>query len=162
MRENIEKLAVYLRQKQGRNKYPERKGMGIVYNEEECSMSQALQRHTPERSAGILREEELSMKVMQITYVGQSFGSLFTFGQLSCFFLHTCLVHGTSPRCMCCKVSVEKKRMSQEFRQRKVYYKKERKQLDLERKWCSLFTANPSYTLSMGNCSQREGATIDL
>ena len=125
-------------------------------------MAQALQRHTPERSAGILREEELSMKVMQITYVGQSFGSLFTFGQLSCFFLHTCLVHGTSPRCMCCKVSVEKKRMSQEFRQRKVYYKNERKQLDLERKWCSLFTANPSYTLSMGTCSQREGATIDL
>ena len=162
LRENIEKLAVYWRQKQGRNKYPESKSMGIVYNEEECSMAQALQRHTPERSAGILREEELSMKVMQITYVGQSFGSLFTFGQLSCFFLHTCLVHGTSPRCMCCKVSVEKKRMSQEFRQRKVYYKKERKQLDLERKWCSLFTANPSYTLLMGNCSQREGATIDL
>ena len=64
LRENIEKLAVYLRQKQGRNKYPERKGMGIVYNEEECSMSQVLQRHTPERSASILREEELSMKVM--------------------------------------------------------------------------------------------------
>ena len=63
--------------------------MGIAYNEEECSMAQALQRHTPERSAGILREEELSMKVMQITYVGQSFGSLFTFGQLSCFFVHT-------------------------------------------------------------------------
>jgi len=42
LRENIEKLAVYLRQKQGRNKYPERKGMGIVFNEE-YSMSQALQ-----------------------------------------------------------------------------------------------------------------------
>ena len=28
-----------------------------------------------------------------------SLGFLFTFGQLSCFFLHTCLVHGPSPRC---------------------------------------------------------------
>ena len=28
-------------------------------------------------------------------------GSLFNFGELSCFFLHTWLVHGSSPRCMC-------------------------------------------------------------
>ena len=48
LREHIEKLAIYLRQKQGRNKHPERKGMGIVLNEEECSMSEALQRHTEE------------------------------------------------------------------------------------------------------------------
>ena len=30
-----------------------------------------------------------------------SLRSLFNFGQLSCFFLHTWLVHGPSPRCMC-------------------------------------------------------------
>ena len=119
----------------------------MVYNEEECSMSQSLQRHTPERSAGIRREEELSMKVMQITYVGQSFGSLFTFGQLSCFFLHNCLVHGTSPRCMCFKASVEKKRMSPAVRQRKGNLLKRMKgRMALEKNQQPTVLVDPSYT----------------
>ena len=37
MGEHTEKQFVYLRQKQGRNTHPERWGMGIPPNEEECS-----------------------------------------------------------------------------------------------------------------------------
>ena len=35
--EHTEKQFVYLRQKQGRNTHPERKGVGILSNEEKCS-----------------------------------------------------------------------------------------------------------------------------
>ena len=37
MAKHTEKQVVYLRQKQGRNTPPERKGMSILSNEEECS-----------------------------------------------------------------------------------------------------------------------------
>ena len=37
MGEHTEKHFVYLRQKQGRNTHPERKGLGILPNEKECS-----------------------------------------------------------------------------------------------------------------------------
>ena len=37
MGEHTEKQFVYLRQKQGRNTHPERKGVGILSNEEKCS-----------------------------------------------------------------------------------------------------------------------------
>ena len=44
----------------------------------------------------------------------------------------------------------------------KIYYRKrERKWLALERNKCSLFTANPSYILSMGNCAL-EGGGLSL
>ena len=39
MAEHREKQVVYLRQKQSRNMSPERKGMGILFNEEEYSKS---------------------------------------------------------------------------------------------------------------------------
>ena len=37
---------------------------------------------------------------MCTTFIGQSLRCLFTFGQLSCFFPHSCLVHGPSARCV--------------------------------------------------------------
>ena len=40
MAEHTEKQVVYLRLKQSRNTSPERKGMGILSNEEECSKSE--------------------------------------------------------------------------------------------------------------------------
>ena len=56
------------------------------------------------------------------------------------------------------KVTVEKKRVSQAFRQEKIHYrKKERKKLALEKNQCPPFTANPSYTLLMGNRAQKGG-----
>ena len=56
------------------------------------------------------------------------------------------------------KVAMEKKRVSQAFRQRKIHYrKKERKKLALEKNQCPPFTANPSYTLLMGNCALKGG-----
>ena len=47
MGEHTEKQFVYLRQKLGRNTHPERKGMGILSNKEECSKSEARQRDFP-------------------------------------------------------------------------------------------------------------------
>ena len=40
------KQFVYLIQKQGRDIHPERKGMGILSNEQECSKSEMRQRHS--------------------------------------------------------------------------------------------------------------------
>ena len=37
MGEHTEKWFIYLRQKEGRDAHPERKGVGILLNEEECS-----------------------------------------------------------------------------------------------------------------------------
>ena len=45
MAEHTEKQFTYLSQKQGRNTYPERKGMGILSNEEERSKSEATEIH---------------------------------------------------------------------------------------------------------------------
>lgn len=54
------------------------------------AVSQKLNRDTyQERSVGVLGEEEQSKEVTEITYRGQSFGFLLTFGQVYCFFLHT-------------------------------------------------------------------------
>ena len=75
MREHTEKQFIYLSQKQGRSTHPE-------------------------RSAGVLNDEH-SKEVIEITYIGQSFPSLFTFGQVSCFFFHTWLALGPSPTCIC-------------------------------------------------------------
>ena len=75
------------------------------------------------------------------------------------------------------KVTTEKKRVSQAFRQKKIHYrkkerrkegkkerkkerkkgKKERKKLALEKNQCPPFTDNPSYTLLMGNRAQKGG-----
>ena len=45
------------------------------------------------------------------------------------------------------KVTMEKKRVSQTFRQKKIHYrKKERKKLALEKNQCPPFTDNLSYT----------------
>ena len=46
MAEHTEKQVVYLRQKQGRSTPPERKGMSILSNEEECGKPE-LSRDTP-------------------------------------------------------------------------------------------------------------------
>ena len=64
--EHRETLFVYLRQKQGRDTHLERKGVGVLPNEEE-------------------RNNEAVKSFIQ----GSSSGSLFTFGQLSGFFFHT-------------------------------------------------------------------------
>ena len=77
MWESTEKQFIYVRQKQGRNTHPERKGMGILSNEEE---------HSKEAVTSLIQ--------------GSSSGSLFTFGQLSCFFSHIWRVLGPSPTCM--------------------------------------------------------------
>ena len=56
------------------------------------------------------------------------------------------------------KVTMEKKRVSQTFRQKKIHYrKKERKKLALEKNQCPPFTDNPSYTLMMGHCAPKGG-----
>ena len=48
MEEHTQKKFIYLRQKQGRNTIPERKGMGVRSNEEKHSKSEAGQKYTPE------------------------------------------------------------------------------------------------------------------
>ena len=75
------------------------------------------------------------------------------------------------------KVTVEKKRVSQAFRQKKIHYrkkerrkegkkerkkerkkgKKERKKLALEKNQCPPFTDNPSYNLLMCHCIPKGG-----
>ena len=56
------------------------------------------------------------------------------------------------------KLAVEKKKVSQAFRQKKIHYrKKERKKLALEKNQCPPFTDNPSYTLMMGHCAPKGG-----
>ena len=52
MGEHTEKQFAYFRQKQGRNTYPERKGVGVHSNEEECSKSEARQKYTPREECG--------------------------------------------------------------------------------------------------------------
>ena len=47
MGDHTGKQFVYPTQKQGRDAPPERKGMGIVSNEEECRTSETRQRCTP-------------------------------------------------------------------------------------------------------------------
>ena len=46
MGEYTEKKFVYLRQKEDRNRTPERKGMGMLSKEEECSKSETRQKYT--------------------------------------------------------------------------------------------------------------------
>ena len=47
MGDHTGKQFVYPTKKQSRDAPPERKGMDIVYNEEECSTSETRQRYTP-------------------------------------------------------------------------------------------------------------------
>ena len=47
MGEQTEKQFIYLRQKEYRNTYPEKKGMGVLSNEEERSKSETRQIHIP-------------------------------------------------------------------------------------------------------------------
>ena len=55
---------VYLRQKQGRNTHPERKGMGILSNEEEeCSKSELSRDTHPRWSVGVPNERKSSKDV---------------------------------------------------------------------------------------------------
>ena len=53
----------------------------------------------PQRSAGVL-SEECCKEAIYITFKDTPSGSLFAFGQLTCFYLHTRMVLGASPRCM--------------------------------------------------------------
>ena len=53
MGDHAGKQFVYPTQKQGREAPPERKGMGIISNEEECSSSETRQRHTPWKEGGV-------------------------------------------------------------------------------------------------------------
>ena len=71
--EHTGKQFVQLRQKQGRDAHPERKGVGVLPNKEE-------------------RSKEAVKSLIQ----GSSSGSLFTSGQLSGFFLRTCPALGPS------------------------------------------------------------------
>ena len=73
MGEHTEKRFIYLSQKQGRNIHPEGRGLCILSNEEERSVSQKRGRNTPrERRVGV-PNEECGKEVTSVTYTGQSF-----------------------------------------------------------------------------------------
>ena len=63
MAEHTEKQVVYLRQKQGRNMPPERKGMSILSNEEECGKPELSRDTHPWWSVGVPDEGESSKDV---------------------------------------------------------------------------------------------------
>ena len=65
MVEHTGKQSVYPTQKHGRYTHPERKGMGILSNEERSTVNQKLGRDSClERSVGILSEDQCSTEVM--------------------------------------------------------------------------------------------------
>ena len=70
MGEHTGKQFVYLTQKQGRDTHSERKGMGILSNEEEPIKSDTRWRYTPREEWGVLSKAERSVEVMWITYIG--------------------------------------------------------------------------------------------
>ena len=67
---------------------------------EERSRSAVRQRCTPWEECRQPGRGLWGTEVMCTTFIGQYLRCLFEFGQLSCFFLHSCLVHGPSARCV--------------------------------------------------------------
>ena len=79
---------VYLTQKQGRDTHSERNGMGILSIEEERSKSDPRRRSHPESSVALWARRSAVWRWCKSLTQASPSGSLFTFGQLSCFFFY--------------------------------------------------------------------------